>query len=77
MEDSRKSIDRGRSSTAHCKSRIAIAYCSLDTPFVLRMIIGSPVAQLPLALALYEEQLQAGGRLFISVLYLSGSYFAL
>lgn len=50
---------------------------ALDTSFVLRILTESPDSQLPAALAFYEEQRQAGNRLFISDLVLSECYFAL
>jgi predicted nucleic-acid-binding protein len=54
-----------------------MATFSLDTSFVLRILTESPASQVPLALAFYEEQRQAGNELFISDLVLSECYFAL
>jgi len=50
---------------------------SLDTSFVLRILTENPDSQLPVALAFYKEQRQAGSQLFISDLVISECYFAL
>ena len=54
-----------------------MATFSLDTSFALRILTESPDSQVPLALAFFEEQRQAGNQLFISDLVLSECYFAL